>query len=543
MKINAINKGITPKTDITLALSELLKECSKISEPKTIIIEPGDYYIDSNSCNREILYITNSCGDKEYNIDNEIPRLCNIAVHIKNINDLEIIAHGVNFIVDGRVTNIVIDCCSNIKIEGLDIDVINPDMHTLKVIKKGLFYVDYELNNESIYLKEDNKFYFAGKDYKYTFTDTAVTAHWIGLIPPDNINTLIQVRHPLSFAMKIKELAPYKFRIYYPFCKNQKVGNIFNLFDVKRKNAGIIINKSSNVSLIAVKQHFNYGLAFVAQDSDTLTIDSCEFAPKKDSSRYMSSVADFMQICMCKGDVKVTNCTFIGAGDDMLNVHGIHFKVVDIKDNYVEVKFCHWQTLGFNPLHIGDTVEFIDRFDLDVYGKATILESELVDNYTIKLKLDHTDGLKNDMVLEDVSRCPNLYYINNFMTRIITRGILATTRGKIVIDHNIFDNTSAHSILVSNDAKSWYESGRVEDLTVTNNTFNRCPMYTVQILPENAESTVKVHKNITIEGNIVNSEKGGFYIKNADNVVIKNNNFTKHKGSYELINSNVQIDK
>lgn len=543
MKINAINKGIIPNTDVTLALSALLKECSEISEAKTIIIEPGDYYIDSTSCNKEILYITNSCADKEYDDKSETPRLCNIAIHIKNINDLEIIANNVNFIIDGRVTNIVIDNCKNIKIEGLDIDVINPDMHELKVIKNGLFYVDYELNKESKYLKEKNKFYFVGKEFKSSFTKHATTAFWIGNIPPKDQNSISRVAHPLSLAIKIKELAPYKFRVYFPIPKKHALGAKFYIYDHNRKNAGIFINKSSNVSLIGIKQHFNYGLAYVAQDCDTLTIDGCEFAPKKDCTRLMASVADFIQLCMCKGDIKVNNCTFIGAGDDTLNVHGIHFKVEDIKDNYATVKFCHAQTLGFNPLHIGDTVEFINRFNLDIYGKATILKSELIDNYTIKLKLDNVNGLKNDMVLEDISRCPNLYFTNNSMTRIITRGILATTRGKIVIDNNLFDSTTMHSILVSNDAKSWYESGRVEDLTITNNTFNRCPMYTVQVLPENALSTVKVHKNITIANNTINSEKGGFYIKNADNVVIKNNKFTKNDGRYEIINSNVQIDK
>ena len=78
----------------------------------------------------------------------------------------------------------------------------------------------------------------------------------------------------------------------------------------------------------------------------------------------MVSVADFIQLSMCHGDINVTDSYFAGAGDDCLDVHGIHFKVTDKTDNKLKLTFMHSQTHGFNPLRVGDTLTQIDKDSL-----------------------------------------------------------------------------------------------------------------------------------------------------------------------------------
>ena len=110
------------------------------------------------------------------------------------------------------------------------------------------------------------------------------------------------------------------------------------------------------------------------------------------------------------------------------------------------------------------------------------------------------------------------------MTRIITRGILVTTGGKVRITDNDFDSTSMHSILISDDAKYWFESGPVNDVEIAKNRFGRCKGYNVQVLPENVTHKGAVHKNIYIHDNVMESgNEGGFYFKSADGVIIENN--------------------
>ena len=166
-----------------------------------------------------------------------------------------------------------------------------------------------------------------------------------------------------------------------------KTGDCFYLFDVRRQFAGIFINQCCNVTLENIKQRFNYSLALVLQDSENVTVDSVSFAPEQNSARKMASVADFMQVCMCRGRVSVTNSLFDGAGDDCLNVHGVHFGIKAINKNKMTVAFMHRQSHGYQPIHIGDEIAFINPKTLLQYGKATVKAAKLLNEYEIELTL------------------------------------------------------------------------------------------------------------------------------------------------------------
>ena len=157
---------------------------------------------------------------------------------------------------------------------------------------------------------------------------------------------------------------------------------------------------------------------------------------------------------------------FDGAGDDCLNVHGIHFKITKKQENTITVRFMHPQSHGFNPLRVGDTIAFINPETLLEEGKTVIEKSELLNEYEIRLSVNNAEMASVGSVIEDISACPDLDFVNNMMTRIITRGLLITTRGKVNVSGNRFVSTTMSGILLSDDAKSWYESGMCCDVTL-----------------------------------------------------------------------------
>ena len=81
---------------------------------------------------------------------------------------------------------------------------------------------------------------------------------------------------------------------------------------VRRQFAGIFVNKCENVKLQNIKQRFNYSLALVAQDSENINVDNVDFSPEENSARKMASVADFIQICMCRGNFLNLENTLLG---------------------------------------------------------------------------------------------------------------------------------------------------------------------------------------------------------------------------------------
>lgn len=286
------------------------------------------------------------------------------------------------------------------------------------------------------------------------------------------------------------------------------------------------MDRSKNISLFHVRQRFNYSLAFVAQDSEALFMDGVDFSPEGNSPRRLASAADFAQICMCRRQILIQNSNFDGTGDDCLNVHGVHFKIVDQQEHDIIVRYMHPQTHGFNPLRIGDEIALIDPTTLLEKGRSKIISSTLISEYEIRLTLNNTDTAVIGDAIEDISACPALTFRNNQIKRIITRGLLITTRGKVLIEKNHFFHTTMSRILLSDDARNWYESGMCCDVSIRENIFDQCDETPILILPENAVHKGAVHKNIEIANNIFHSYTGVcIFAKSTDHLRIKNNQF------------------
>ena len=112
-------------------------------------------------------------------------------------------------------------------------------------------------------------------------------------------------------------------------------------------------------------------------------------------------------------------------------------------------------------------------------------------------------------MIENLSWTPEVTIRNSRFERTNARGLLLTTRRKVLIENNTFYHTGMHAILIADDASSWFESGAVKDVTIRNNTFQECASIQEQlsILRQkimNWLMVIYVHHNIRIENNIFN---------------------------------------
>ncbi len=526
MIIYAENHGIFPDVDCTAALAALLKSLADVEEDKTLIFNKGTYHLSRENCRYIYRAITNTTAAEEYNNADEV-NMHYVPFVFENIKNLTFDGGGSTFVIDGKVTNAVVTDCENLTLKNLRIKTVYPNMHKLTVLSKSADTAEFELYCESKYMKDGDNFCFYGNGYNLGFFDMKERAYWIGGILPQCKNNIFRTTHPFKSATAIEEIEPYRFKVYYSEEKSFEIGQTFYIFNCHRSDAGIFVEKSKNITLDNVEQNFNYSLAYVAQDCTDLTIKNCTFAPEKGSEIELASLADFMQICMCNGKIKIENNVFDSAADDALNVHGVHFKVTKINENKITVTYCHPQTWGFNPLHAGDKIEFINSQTLLSEGENRIISSEMTDSHHIELTLENAvDENFIHYVIEDTDRCPELVFENNTLNRIITRGILYTSRGKCVIKNNHFINVTASGVLISDDGKSWFESGMCRDVTIENNVFDYCGEAGVLINPENAVHSGAVHKNIKIKNNVF-KKYGGHCInaKSAEDLEISGNTF------------------
>lgn len=534
--------GILPGNEVAEKLNGLLKKLKADREEKTLILEKGEYYVDSDKVPEPFLYITNTIGDNEWK-DGETPHKNRAGLLFDGLEDLTVEGNNAVFTARGSMTNVAACGCNGLTLKNLVFRAENPDMHALKVVKKGLGYVDFLLDKESRYSVSDGRYYFEGKDFRTAFTDSRLSAHWIGKIPACDDRVLYRTSHPFMGALTVKEIGERLFRARYVVAPRCEKGDEYYLFDVRRKYQGIFAEDCKDLVLDGIEQRFNYGLASVFQNCENVTVKNCRFAPDPEGSKKMASVADFMQVCCCRGKVEVTDNFFLGAGDDCLNVHGVHFAVKDVADNIITLEFRHPQSHGFCPFRKGDEIRFIDPATLLPVAQNTVESARMTDEYNISLTLTRAkSGKIKGLAAENASACPDLLFARNSLDRIITRGLLITTSGKVEVEDNDFYNTSMNAILVSDDAKSWYESGFVRDILIKNNRFYGNRGYYVCVKPENRTFKGFVHRGIKITDNMFCSAKSnGLYFKAACNIVVKNNKFINGK-KIKAVKSEIQTD-
>ena len=523
--LNARDFGILPSNDITDQLKSMIEAIKTESVPTTVMFERGEYYIDADKCNDRIIHITNTVARDEFG-PNEVPHLNRAAIDIQGATDVTLDFNDSILYISGKSSNIFLQNCQNICIKNLEIRHVDTDMHVLTVVKRGLFKVVFEIADHDQIAQTENGICFVGKGFEHPLLKDRHKAFWIFKIAETNRDTVCRTSHPLRNALSVKMIDSRHIQATYPFSISLRRNTHYYLYDVRRQYVGILIDNSRNITLENIKQRFNYSLAIVAQNSENIIVHKVDFSPAEDNDLLMCSCADFMQFCMCRGQISVTDSKFEGAGDDCLNVHGIHFKITKIVDNYVTARFMHPQAYGFEPFRSGDKIAFIDPDTLLELGQSEVTESKMSDEYNITLRLTDTTYAKTGLVIENISACPDLEFARNYVNRIITRGLLITTRGKVNVHHNIFNDTYMSTILLSDDAKSWYESGMCRDLTISDNTINHCHSVPILICPDIVRYRDSVHSNIRVLNNtFCDYPDAVINCRFAENITIANNTF------------------
>ena len=535
--------NIKPDSEVTTAFFNLLSTASENANPKNLLLEKGNYVFLSKYAKERELYITNTIADKEYN-ETDKKHIHKIALDLKGINDLEIDFNNSTIIIDGQLTNIVIENCENITLKNLTIETVQPNIHKVTILKASPFYVTFKIDETSNYKEENGEYYWYGTDYISWFTENKNTGAWTPTAKPTNYSHVTRNgSHPFYGISSVKEIAPRVFKARYIVPKDFTEGQIFYVFPKARKNVGIFIDGSKNVKLENVTQRFNYGLGVVAQNSENIELTKLDFSPREGAEVDFCSLADFVCISMCRGKVSVKQSNFNSCANDCCNVHGVYFKILDVQGDKITLGFSHRRTFGFNPLRVNDTINFIDPKTLTELGSSKILQSEMLDRYRIRLKLStRMNNYPAGTVVEDITACPDFEFSDNTLNRIALRGLLVTTRGKILIENNKFLNTGMSGIYVANDALTWHESGRVNSMMIRGNAFMNCEENSILILPENRRFQDFVHENIYIENNLfVLNGIPALNVNSTKNVVMKNNVY-KGKPSFGkyIISKNIE---
>jgi len=486
--------------DTVIAMQRAIEAIAAMDGPVVLECAEGRYDFYSEHAAKVPYYISNTASEED------VPDITKtIGVLLQGLKDVTIEGNGSLFMFHGKFTMFVFELCENIEIRNLATDFARPTMSEMTVMAIQDQTIDVLIHPDSWYELQDGQFHWIGEDWK--FRDGPAQLY----DPVRNVTW--RVPNPITLAAHVEELEPNRLRIHFDRNSGPEaaIGYIYQMRDGVRDQVGSFIHRSRNITWKNVSMHYMHGLGIVGQYSENLTLDGLLLAPRKGSGRTAAAFADCIHISGCRGQVKIVNSYFEGTHDDPINVHGTHLRVIDHPaPDQILVRFMHGQSYGFDAFFPGDDIDFINAQSLTVYGSHKIVTAERISPREILLTLDKPapNSIQAEDVVENVTWTPEVEIRNNYFARVPTRGILVTTRRRVVIEENVFEGLAMSGILIADDAESWFESGMVNDVSIRHNRFIHCggsehPV--IYIAPENrtVDEDHPVHQNIHIEENII----------------------------------------
>ena len=148
-----------------------------------------------------------------------------------------------------------------------------------------------------------------------------------------------------------------------------------------RDNSGLFFDECSNVDCENITVNYMHGFGWLSQMCENLNFKNITFTPAKGYT--VSSFADLIHICGCKGYVNIIDSYFEHPHDDAINVHGAFLRLKKIVDtNTAELEFVHHQQGGYKA--------FFPENEVKIYRRADL--SELKDVYTVESTQDDIDN-------------------------------------------------------------------------------------------------------------------------------------------------------
>lgn len=480
--------------DMTQQLQAALDEAHTYAgEPVVIQLQKGDYHLSRSTSTKRIYYISNTTSEQE-NPD----QTKHIGLWLKGLKEVTIDGGGARLVTHGEMTTFVIDSCERITLRNFTVTAADPTVPEMTVEEVGNNYMNVRIHPQSRYEIKNGKFAFVGDSWRLDggiaqYYDPERDITWRGWSPLPSLKRAV-------------ELEPGLLRFEYEKKPQAIAGQVFQMRDGIRDEACGLIQYSRDITIEDAQFAFLGNFGLVGQMSENITYHRVRFEPEPESGRTCAGFADFVQMSGCKGKIQLEQCRFVGAHDDPINIHGTHLSVRKwIAPNQVLVRYMHPQTYGFQSFLPGNEVDFIDAHTLLPVETTHVEKAEMQTRREILVTLTENmpEAIRNqtELVVENVSYTPEVVVRDCYFARIPSRGLLVTTRRPVLVENNTFFRMQMHGILIADDARSWFESGMVRDVTIRGNHFIECAEPVINIAPENDRNAGPVHRNIRIENN------------------------------------------
>ena len=474
---------------------------------------PGRYDFYPEGCTQKFLYFSNNDGGEK-----------TVALHLEDIDDLEVTGENTLLFFHGRLCPVVAENCSRLRLSGFVIDFEDSFVSDASVVgeKDGVCRA-----------KLHGKYRLAGG--RLVFTGDAL----------DNRSGILQVRpyDPVSgempqdadcTALPNRDITEEDGLIRLPGVFGAKALTIKH---EDRLCPGIVLSGCSDAAAEDVTIHHAAGMGLLAQFCTNVTLDKICVVPSAD--RVVSSSDDALHLVECRGDIAVRNCRAAGMLDDALNVHGIYRPVTvpEGEKNVLYLETGHPQQAGFPGARPGDTLELVESASCRSLARVTVRRAKQLspERTLVETDLPLPPELRTGCgarVLEpglarlEVAGCD--------FSPLRGRGVLASGLAHVHV-HDCRFHTSGAGVFIAGGCARWYETGPVGHAIVKDNLFDDCcylqhssTREPVAVYPDLAElePDFYYHGVIEVKNNrFVSSRRPLISIRSAERAEISGNTF------------------
>ncbi len=449
-----------------------------------------------------------------------------VAFPIENMENVELDFCGSTLAAKGVITLFALINSKNITIKNVTLENPSTGFMQTRVISHGDGYVDLEkeLGADQFIIRRDGELAYSYYESNFNIQNAIEFRPDTGEIEYETSD--FPFEKPLSL-LSVEALGEDRLRVHgvkrYPPVSNRLV-----FFSTRRLGCAFFCEDCENLHFENVIIHSCFGMGLLAQTCHNITLDS--FCTKRKEGQFYTANVDATHFVNCTGLVKVENSLFEGQFDDALNIHGIYARVESVSGREIFVREVHGQAKGIRVFREGDRIQAVNFNSLIPYTEKSIDSVEYINQDIIRLTLcESAEDIKIGDNIESITRAADLIFRNNTVRDNRARGMLIATRGKVVIENNFF-HTSGSAILFEANGDYWYESGGTLDVTVKNNTFDRCCYAkwgnaAVSCVPRKAIEPGKYfNKDIKVIGNsfkALNSVAAAF--DNVENLLFEGN--------------------
>ncbi|MBX2953176.1 MAG: right-handed parallel beta-helix repeat-containing protein [Leadbetterella sp.] len=464
-----------------------------------------------------------------------------IAFDLSGMKGLSVRGNRTEFMFHGEIVPFFLEGCKDISLSGIHIDydfsfIFEGEVMANNPAEKS---IDLRISDKFKYHIRGSRFFFGGYNWERSLGENIVFDKKTRA-PYYNTNKYNHSNRQSE--LQVTDLGNRMVRLSGFRNEVPPVGSIYTdkgLHGENRLYPAIIIHNSARIRLEHIQIFMAGAMALIGENSADISMQKFNVCLRSGSGRYISASADATHFVNCRGTIRFEDCLFENMLDDATNIHGVYMKATRVDTHCLSVTFGHFQQEGFLFARKGDTLQIIDQGSLKPLHRLVVKGVEWInENYGLIYSGTPVPESLENTAIENISNMPAMVMKNCTVRNNRARSLLISTPKPVLIENSYFDSMMA-GILIAGDANKWFESGRVSDVTIRNNTFvnmgkgGNAPQSVLQISPEIPKDRREenfYHGKIVFENNLVRTfDAQVIYALSVDSLVIRNNRFMQSK--------------